>query len=116
MAIDKAIDAPERQTIRAGDTDGVRLSYAKYLRSGETLSSISSVEITGTSTNISVSGASVSTGALTINGKSVAAAEAVTLTVTPTTAASIGLYQISLKTVTSDSRTAIRRLNVSVVT
>jgi hypothetical protein len=116
MAFDESIDARERQTIRAGDTDGVRVSYADYLRSGETLSSISSIEITGTSTNISVSGAAVSTGVLTILGASVAAAAAITFTVAPTTAATAGLYEVTLTTATSNSRTAKRRLGINIVT
>jgi hypothetical protein len=116
MGLDESIDARERQTIRAGDTDGVRLSFADYLRTGETLSSVSSIEITGTSTNITVTGAAVSTGALTILGKSVAAANAVTFTVAPTTAATVGLYQVTLTTATSNSRVAKRRIALNVVT
>ena len=116
MGLDESLDPRERQTIRAGDTDGVRISYADYLRSGETLSSISSIEITGTSTNISVSSAAVSTGVLTILGTSVAASEAVTFTVAATTAATAGLYQVTLPTAPSHSRTAKRRLGINVVT
>ena len=116
MAFDESIDARERQTVRAGDTDGVRVSYTDYLRAGETLSSVSSIEITGTSTNITVSSAAVSTGVLTILGASVPAAQAVTFTVSPTTAATAGLYQVTLTTATSTSRTAKRRLGINVVT
>ena len=115
MALDESLDPRERQTIRAGDTNGVRVSYADYLRAGETVSSVSAIELTGTSTNISVSSAAVSTGVLTILGASVAAAEAVTFTVAATTAASAGLYQVTLTTATSASRTAKRRVGINVV-
>lgn len=115
MALDESLDPRERQTMRAGDTDGVRVSYADYLRTGETVSSVSAIEITGTSTNISVSSAAVSTGALAILGTSVAAGAAVTFTVAATTAATAGLYEVTLTTATTNSRTARRRVGINVV-
>lgn len=115
MALDESLDPRERQTIRAGDTDGVRVSYAEYLRAGETVSSVSAIEITGTSTNISVSSAAPSTAILKILGLSVAVAEAVTFTVAATTSATAGLYEVALTTASSASRTAIRRVGINVV-
>ena len=76
---------------------------------------MSAISVTGTSTNITVTSAAVSTGALTIAGKSVPAGEAVTFTVAPTTAATAGLYEVSVTTATSDSRVAIRRCGINVV-
>lgn len=115
MALDESLDPRERQTIRAGDTDGVRVSYAEYLRAGETVSSITATSISGTSTEVTVSSAAASTAILKILGLSVAVAEAVTFTVAATTAATAGLYEVSLTTASSASRTAKRRVGINVV-
>ena len=115
MTLDDAIDAPQIQTLRQGDTDGVRIDYTDYLRSGETLSSVTSVTITGGSTNVTPSAAAVSTGSLTILGQTVDTAKAVTFTVTVGSTAAAGLYTATVTAATSNSRTGVRRVGFNVV-
>tara|TARA_R100000808_G_C2126091_1_gene136335 strand:+ start:356 stop:706 length:351 start_codon:yes stop_codon:yes gene_type:complete len=115
MTLDDALDAPQIQTLRQGDTDGVRIDYSDQLRSGETLSSVTSVSITGGSTNVTASAAAVSSTTLTILGQTVAAANAITFTVTVGSTAAAGLYTATVTAATSNSRTMVRRSGFNIV-
>ena len=115
MALDFGLDAPQIQHIRQGETDGCRLDYTDYLRSGETISSVSLVEITAGTSAATIAGAAVSTGSLTILGNTVSAAAAVTFSVTVGSTARVGLYEATVRTTTTASRVAKRRVGFQVV-
>tara|TARA_Y100000593_G_scaffold16150_1_gene32030 strand:+ start:644 stop:997 length:354 start_codon:yes stop_codon:yes gene_type:complete len=116
MAINDALDAPQKPTLRKGDVDGFRVDMTDYLRSTETISSVTSVTVTGVSTGaITVASAAASTGALTILGQSVGAGQAITFNVTVASTATVGTYEATIKAVTSDSRTGHRRVAFTVV-
>ena len=116
MSINESLDAPQIATMRRGDIDGLRIDYSDYLRDAETVSSIVSVTITGVSTAAAVvSSAAPSTGALTILGQSVGAGKAVTFTLTIASTATAGPYTAEIRSLTSDTRTAYRRVGFSVV-
>ena len=114
--IEHGLDAAQIQYMRAGEVDGVRVDYSDYLRSGETLASVSSVAITGNSTGVVVSGAAVSTGALVILGQSVEASKAVTFNLTAGSTAAAGFYVCTVTAVSSNSRTSKRRVGFQLVT
>jgi hypothetical protein len=113
--LDNALDAPQIQTMRAGETDGVRVDYTDYLRSGETISSITSVTITGESTAVTSASAAVTTAAVTILGNSVTTANALTFTLTATSTATVGSYEATIIAVSSASRTSKRKIGFNVI-
>ena len=115
MVLNDALDAPQNQTLRKGDTDGVRLSYADYLRTGETVSSVGSVTVTGESTAVTVASAAVSTGAVTVLGVSVGAGAVVTFNVVAGSTATAGQYEATVTATTSASRISVRRVGLTVV-
>ncbi len=116
MALDYGLDAAQIQYIRQGETDGARVDYTAYLRSGETISNVSAVAITGTSTGATASSIAASTAALTILGQTVSIASAVTFNIAVGSTASIGFYEALITTTTSDSRIGKRKIGFSVVT
>ena len=115
MVLNDSLDAPQNQPIRQGEVDGVRVSYADYLRAGETISSVSSVTVTGASTSVTVASAAVSTAALIVLGASVTTGEVVTFNVTAGSTATAGQYEATVTAVSSTSRTSVRRVGLTVV-
>tara|TARA_R100000458_G_C8257285_1_gene233253 strand:- start:549 stop:899 length:351 start_codon:yes stop_codon:yes gene_type:complete len=115
MVLNDSLDAPQNQTLRKGETDGVRVDYTDYLRTGETISSVGSVAITGESTAVTVASAAVSTGALSVLGASVAAGAAVTFNVVAGSTATSGHYEATITATTSTSRISVRRIGLTVV-
>ena len=115
MSLNSSIDAPQWQTVRAGDTSGARVDYTDQLRTGETISSITSITLTGESTAVTASAAAASTGALAILGSTVSAGAAVTFTITATSTASPGAYYATVTSVTTASQVMVRKVGISVV-
>ncbi|HDZ20959.1 hypothetical protein LCGC14_0878500 [marine sediment metagenome] len=111
-------DAPQLQTMVAGTTRNIAVSFAAQLDSGELLTGTPTI-VEVTSTDLTLASKAVSSAILTILGESVASAAAVTFSVTGASAGGgqtsgefTGYYKIKC-TATTDA-TVAQTLSVNV--
>lgn len=95
--------APQRQTMSASETRLVSIDFTNKLDSGESLTG--TVTTTVSPTGPTISNAAVSSGALTINGATVAAGKAVQFKITGVTAATTYTVTASVATDSTPAET-----------
>jgi hypothetical protein len=110
--------AAEMPTLAVGETNNFAVSFANVLDSGELLTGTPTVADEGSATDLTISNVTVNSAALTINGLSVAAGEAVQFKVRgQSVAKSPYTLKITVTTDSSPAQTKVRaiRFNVEAV-